>query len=192
MSNTNPEFTEITDCHEVFGALLPAPVHAMTLKDSQGRVNVLPVNFVVQVSMEPVMVAVALRPRRFSTAELEETGEFVLNVLTSESVEKARTWGSLSGGAGRKPNLEDSDLASSTHVEVPSLAECVARLEFRVHETLQPGSHVIFIGELAAAHVRTDNWDWKSRRGFKYPAHQPLYYLQEDPDVYGTSAFKIP
>jgi flavin reductase (DIM6/NTAB) family NADH-FMN oxidoreductase RutF len=187
-STTQDEYLDLDNCHEIFGAFLPAPVHLVTLLDRDGAPNVLPVNFLVQVSMEPVMVAMALRPRRYSTAELSATGEFVVNVVTAREERLARTWGASTGRDTSKFDVERVETVESVVVRPPGLAAAVALLEFRVVDQLEPGSHVVFIGELQAARVKREAWDLESRRGFTYPGHEPLYYLQEDPDVYGSSA----
>ena len=67
---------------------LPAqPVGLQLLLDGQGRVNLAPYSFFAGLNSSPPMVGYAVEKRKDSMRNVEETGEFVCNLVSRELAE---------------------------------------------------------------------------------------------------------
>lgn len=109
-------------------------------------INGMIASWVSQVSFEPPLIMVAVHPNRFSHDLIAKSGHFALHSLAREQKDL------LSRFKGPDPAAKFS--AISWHDGVtgcPILADCIGCLECRVTQTLAPGNHTLFIGEVVDA-----------------------------------------
>ena len=109
-------------------------------------INGMIASWVSQISYEPPLIMVAIHPNRYSHGLIAQSGYFALHSLARE--QKAL----LARFKGPDPAAKFSSLAWHDGVTgCPVLADCIGCLECRVTQTLAPGNHTLFIGEVVNA-----------------------------------------
>ena len=104
--------------------LYPLPAVLVTVRDTDGRDNMLTIAWVGTVCTNPPMLYISVRPERYSYHMLEESGQFVVNLTTAamakavdycgvrsgKEVDKFRETGLIKGEAVKvnAPVIEDS------------------------------------------------------------------------------------
>ena len=111
-----------------------------------GSINGMIASWVSQVSYDPPLIMVAVHPNRYSHDLLQKGGHFALNILAKEQKDL------LSRFKGPDPESKFRSIAWRHGVSgCPILADCIGSLECRVRQTLAPGNHTLFIGEVVGA-----------------------------------------
>ena len=143
---------------KVVRVLHPCVVTLVTCA-GRGVENVLAVAWAMPVSADPPMVAVSISPKRYSYGLIGESGEFVVNVVSSEMLEAVWKCGSFSGREVDKFALAGLEKEPSKAVKPPRVKGALASLECRVANRVEAGDHVLFIGEVVAYSVDEKAFD---------------------------------
>lgn len=133
-----------------------APVPAVLVGCGNGaelKYNLLTVAWVGTVCSDPPMLAIALRPERFSYDLVSETGEFTVNLPGHELAAAVDKCGVISGRDCDKFQVCNLTPHPGTQVASPLVVECPVNLECRVERTIPLGSHTLFIGRILAVQV---------------------------------------
>ena len=131
----------------------PVPQTIVSCRDKDGRNNALVVGFAANVSLDPAMVMVGIVPTRYSYHMVKESGCFVIN-LPKKSYEKEYKYlGSKSGRDGDKFAALDIKWTDADYTDSPIMIDCPVSIECSVVESIQPGTHELFIGKVEAVHV---------------------------------------
>ena len=139
----------------------PVPKTLVSCRDKEGRNNALVVGFAANVSLDPVMVMVGIVPSRYSHHMVKESGCFVIN-LPKKGYEKEYNYlGSKSGRDEDKFAAMDIKWADAEYVDAPMLTDCPVSIECSVIDSMQPGTHELFIGKVEAVHVDEEYLDEK-------------------------------
>jgi flavin reductase (DIM6/NTAB) family NADH-FMN oxidoreductase RutF len=152
------------------GIIVPRPVALVSTLSRDGVPNLAPFSFFAGVGSNPptVLFCPALRPadsaeaghRKDTLRNVEETGEFVINVV-SEAIAAAAN----ATSAEAPPEVDEFNLSGLT--PIPSLAvrpsrvaESPAQMECKLLQVIYtghgPASGVIVLGEVVHFHVRAD------------------------------------
>ena len=133
--------------------LYPVPAVMVTCADRDHRPNIITIAWTGTVCSDPAMVYISVRPERYSYEIIKQSGEFVINLTTSELAEKADFCGVRSGRdldkfaeCGLKP-------LPSKYVSVPSIAESPLNIECRVKQVIPLGTHDLFLAEVLGVTV---------------------------------------
>jgi flavin reductase (DIM6/NTAB) family NADH-FMN oxidoreductase RutF len=160
--------------HQVYklmsGVIVPRPVALVSTVDARGIANLAPFSFFTGVGSVPptVLFCPTLRAagkdgpghRKDTLHNVEETGEFVVNVV-SEAIAAAAN----ATAAEVAPEVDEFELAgltalASEAVRPPRVGESPAQMECRLLQVIytgqQAGSGVIVLGEVVRFHVRED------------------------------------
>lgn len=134
----------------------PEWIDLVVSRAADGQVNVMPVGWSTIASGSPLLYVVAINARHHTTRLIRETGEFV--VAAPSAGMGSATWhcGTHSGRDGPKTARSGLQLAPATSVRVPLLADAVYNLECTLHTEVVTGDHVLFAGEVVAAHLNDD------------------------------------
>ncbi len=139
-----------------FSRLLhPYPTFLLTCVGEGGAVNVITVAWLIPVSVDPPLLAVAIRPERYSYSLLVASGEFVVNVISYERAREALFCGRRSGRDVDKVaalGLETTPGQVVGALLLTGIGD--AFLECRVRQQIEVGDHDLFIAEVAAASAR--------------------------------------
>jgi flavin reductase (DIM6/NTAB) family NADH-FMN oxidoreductase RutF len=111
-------------------------------------------SWVTQVSMEPVLVAVSVDTSAVTNRLIREGGSFSVNLWNRDDT---RPFVKFS-----KPAEFDGDALNGRPIRegstgVPIFTEAVAWMECRLHQTIECGTHDLFLGEVIAAAVEDDD-----------------------------------
>ncbi|HEY1895568.1 MAG TPA: flavin reductase family protein [Terracidiphilus sp.] len=160
--------------HEIYklmtGVIVPRPIALVSTVDREGVANLAPFSFFCGVGSVPptLLFCPALRPgrptdrapRKDTLRNVEETGEFVVNVV-SESIADATN----ATAADVPPEVDEFQLSGltavpGTVVRAPRVAESPAQMECKLLQVIytshKPGGGVIVLGEIVRFHVRAD------------------------------------
>lgn len=106
-------------------------------------INGMIASWASQVSHDPPLIMVAVHPNRYSHGLLEKSGHFALHILAREQKDL------LARFKGPDPELKFAAIAWHDGVTgCPILQDCIGSLECRIRQTLIPGNHTLFIGEV--------------------------------------------
>jgi flavin reductase (DIM6/NTAB) family NADH-FMN oxidoreductase RutF len=109
-------------------------------------VNGMIASWVSQVSHDPPLIMVAVHPNRYSHDLLQKSGHFALHILAQAQKDL------LARFKGPDPGSKFDDLAWHDGVTgCPVLADCIGSVECRVRQTLKPGNHTLFFGQVVDA-----------------------------------------
>ena len=137
----------------------PIPQTIVSCRDKDGRNNALVVGFTANVSLDPSMVMIGVMPARFSHHMIKESGCFVINLPHKDFQKEFNYLGSKSGRDGDKFAALDLKWRDAEYVNAPVLTDCPVSIECSVIESIQPGTHELFIGRVEAVHVDEEYLD---------------------------------
>ena len=144
--------------------LYPAPPVLVSCGGTQKwKPNLITIAWAGNVCSDPPMLSISVRPERYSHEIIRTTREFVVNVPSAGQARAVDWCGMVSGrdedkfsGAGLTP-------APALKVRPPIVRECPLNIECRVQESLELGSHTMFVAEVVAVQVSVDLVDGKGR-----------------------------
>jgi flavin reductase (DIM6/NTAB) family NADH-FMN oxidoreductase RutF len=172
MLTFNPADCEQRQIYKLMtGIIVPRPIALVSTMDAKGVANLAPFSFFCGVGSAPptVLFCPALRPadpagqpemRKDSLRNVEETGEFVVNVV-SETIAAAAN----AASAEVLPEVDEFVLSGLTPVpseavRPPRVAESPAQMECKLLQIIytghKPASGVIVLGEVVRFHLRED------------------------------------
>ncbi len=142
--------------------LCPTPVVLVSCADPKqpGKPDMVTAAWAGTVNSEPPMVSVSLRKDRFSHGLITASGELVVN-LADEKMARALDFCGVRSG-------RDTDKAKETGLSympangletAPAVSGAPLSLCCKVRQTLELGSHDMFIGEVVSVMVRSDLLD---------------------------------
>ena len=138
--------------------LLPRPTVLVTCLDDQDKPNIITVAWASPVSHQPLIVAIAISPKRYSHNLIDRRREFVVN-LPDIGLAKMSNWcGRKSGRKYDKWSESGWTAAPGKTIKTPHIAECYAFLECRVTQQVVTGDHTTFFGEVLDAYAAKDTF----------------------------------
>jgi len=142
--------------------IVPRPIAWVSTMDRNGVLNAAPFSFFTGVSVEPPMIMFAVERRhgqkKDTLVNIEDTGEFVVNVVTEATVEAMNE-------TSRDFLPEEDEFAlsgltpvASVHVKVPAIQESPIHMECVLRQIIEIGSspHALVIGEVVGVRVRDE------------------------------------
>jgi flavin reductase (DIM6/NTAB) family NADH-FMN oxidoreductase RutF len=144
--------------------LSPLPVVLVSCGgDSTWKPNIITIAWIGSVCSDPPMLSISVRPERYSFDIIQSTGEFVVNVPSRRQARAVDWCGMVSGRNLDKWEGAGLTQAPALKVGCPIIQECPIHIECRVRETLNLGSHVMFVAEVAAVQITSALIDAKGR-----------------------------
>jgi flavin reductase (DIM6/NTAB) family NADH-FMN oxidoreductase RutF len=108
------------------------------------------------VSFDPPIYGVSIAPKRFTHQLIQKSGEFTVNFLPYEALEKIHGCGRFSGTEIDKIKLLNLQPLAGKIIQSPYLAEAYAAFECTVYSATPGGDHTWFMGEIKAIHTKDD------------------------------------
>lgn len=130
--------------------LQPGPIALVTAKH-KGNVNVMVAAWLMNVSNDPPLVALAVSPARFTHDLIQKSGQFALNIPPRPLLKQVNKIGHTSGAEVDKFVLTKLNLYEAKQVNAPLIFECIGHLECGVVETVRAGNHTLFLAEIVVA-----------------------------------------
>jgi len=171
MLSINPEECEPRQVYKLMtGIIVPRPIALVSSMDIRGILNLAPFSFFAGVGSNPptVLFCPTLRSpdpsgnirRKDTLKNVEETGEFVINIVNEAMAERANA-----AAAEVSPEVDEFELAGLTAtpsqvVRPPRVAESPAQMECKILQVIytgrDAGSGVVVLGQVLCFHVRKD------------------------------------
>ncbi len=118
--------------------------------------NLITIAWAGTVCTNPPLLSISVRPERHSFNIIKETGEFTVNIPTVQQAALTDWCGVVSGRDHDK--FEKTGLTPSPGLKTgcPIVLECPVNMECRIVQTLELGSHTMFIAEIVAVQVSAE------------------------------------
>jgi flavin reductase (DIM6/NTAB) family NADH-FMN oxidoreductase RutF len=157
--------------------LEPGPVALLTSR-YRSTENVMTAAWIMPVSLDPALVAVAIQPSRLSWELVGGSEFFALNIPTAELLAAVHRCGIESGRDGDKFQRSALTPADALEIEVPLIEECVGHIECGVIERFSLGDHDVFVGEVLAVQALDEAFN--ERWLVEVDAGRVLHHLRAD------------
>lgn len=125
------------------------PIQAVLITsiDDNKKVNVFTIAWHMPMSKEPPLYAIAVSKKRYSRDLIEKSGEFVINFMPFELVDKVDFCGTHSGRTTDK--IKETGLTLEKDIlETPYLKESTACFECKIFKHEKIGDHSFFVGKI--------------------------------------------
>ncbi len=147
-------------------ALFPCPVVLVTCVDNYGKPNIITLAWVGTVCSEPPIIALGIRPTRYSYKLIKDQKEFVVNIPSAKILKESDYCGITSGKTVDKFSETKLTQEKGTKVKAPLIRECPVNMECILKDVSPLGAHDIFLGEIVQVHVDEDILDDKGNIDF--------------------------
>jgi flavin reductase (DIM6/NTAB) family NADH-FMN oxidoreductase RutF len=154
--------------------LSPRCTVLISTQDKEGRPNAAPFSFVTPVSSNPPLVLFAAAPKRHTLANIRETHEFVLNIVSERLLDNL--WICSQAFPKGVNEIRESGLTErkSAQVKAPGIEECVSWIECQLEFEKEAGGHILVVGKV----VNVECKDEFFREGqFGISSAKPLMYI---------------
>lgn len=144
--------------------LYPLPAVMVSCANEAGERDIVTVAWAGTVCTNPPMLSISLRPERHSYHIIRESGEFVVNLVTSR-LQRACDWCGVRSGRDYD-KWEECRLtaAPASALELaPAIAESPVNIECRVRDVLELGSHHLFLADVLAVQVEESLLDARGK-----------------------------
>lgn len=128
----------------------------ITAKDRNDQINVMAVAWIIPVNVDPPLIAMSIRPERYTYPMIKERGEFVVNIPTFMQARDVLFCGRRSGRNHDKFQNTQYTPQDARKVNVPIIKECIAHLECKVEKIMTLPDHDLIIGEVLTAYALED------------------------------------
>ena len=178
--------------------LYPLPAVMVSCANAEGERDIVTVAWAGTVCTNPPMLSISLRPERHSYHIIRESGEFVVNLVTSR-LQRACDWCGVRSGRDYD-KWEECRLTAAPAAKLelaPAIEESPVSIECRVHEVLELGSHHMFLADVVAVQVEEGLLDARGRldlgrAGLTAYSHGEYFELGRRIGTFGYSVRKSP
>ena len=147
----------------IFNTVVPRPIAWITTLSKEGVVNLAPFSFYNAITTKPPLIIVSIGKRKDGSLKdtarnIRETGEFVINVVSKDFLEKMHE-----SGKDFPPEVSEAEelgieLEHSSLIKPPRVKGVTAALECKLKEIVEIGDTPmdLVIGEVVAIHYREE------------------------------------
>lgn len=128
--------------------LYPLPVVMVSCNRKGEKPNIVTVAWTGTICSDPAMVSISVRSERYSHNIIEETGEFVINLVTKDLTYATDYCGVRSGRDVDKFKEMNLTPLPSKMIDAVGIEESPVNIECKVVEVKKLGSHDMFIAEV--------------------------------------------
>lgn len=128
--------------------LYPLPVVMVSCNRKGEKPNIVTVAWTGTICSDPAMVSISVRPERYSHDIIEETGEFVINLVTKDLTYATDYCGVRSGRDVDKFKEMNLTPLPSKMIDAVGIEKSPVNIECKVVEVKKLGSHDMFIAEV--------------------------------------------
>ena len=143
--------------------LYPVPAVMVSCKRPDEKANIITLAWTGTICSNPAMLSISVRPERYSYGIIQETGEFVVNLVTEELTWACDWCGVRSGRDHDKFREMKLTEYQSEYTSCPAIAESPVNIYCRVKKLEKLGSHDLFLAEVMGVTVDERFMDKKGR-----------------------------
>jgi len=153
--------------------VVPRPIAFVSSLSASGEPNLAPFSFFIIGGVDPPSLAFCpVRnkdgQKKATLANIEETGEFVVNLVNKAMAEGMNHTGVDYPDGSSKWGMSGFTGLSSTVVKPERVRESPVHFECRVHEIVEHGASSYVIGEVLVAHVSEELFDPETRKWTRF------------------------
>ena len=144
----------------LIGLVAPRPIAWVTSMDTDGNLNAAPFSAYNYLCTDPPIVALGVtnkpgkeRLPKDTARNIRRTGEFVINVVTEDLLEKMNICATDFPAGVNELEMAGLTTAPSSVVKVPRIADAHAALECREFTSMEIGRSRIILGRVVAMYV---------------------------------------
>ena len=147
------------------GVVVPRPIAFVSTMSKDGLINLAPYSFFNAVAYDPPTIVFsssrhAGNKRKDTLAHIEETGEFVVNIVVDDIAEAMNRTAAEYPSEVSEFEIAGLTPAPSERVKPPRVAESPVNMECRLLQVVPLGQgdhqHGLVIGEVVLMHIRDD------------------------------------
>ncbi len=145
-----------------FTMLSPVPAVMVSCCDPAkgAKPNIITIAWVGTVNSDPPMVSISVQRKRYSYDMIVRSGEFVVNLVSAKQCRAMDYCGVRSGRECDKwADCKLTPVPVKGMEFTPAIGECPGYLACKVRQTIELGSHVMFIGEVVSVGVQENLFD---------------------------------
>lgn len=153
----------------------PVPVVMVSCGDMNIS-NIITIAWTGTINSEPPMLSISVRKSRYSYELIQKTGEFVVNLIPRRLLEVCDGCGVVSGRSVDKFKKFSLTKEKSEKISAPRISESPVNLECVVKQTVELGTHVMFIAEIV--NVSATDAYLSATKSLHIPANELVSYIQ--------------
>jgi flavin reductase (DIM6/NTAB) family NADH-FMN oxidoreductase RutF len=115
--------------------------------------NAMTTSWITQLSMEPVLIGVGVDNKAVTHRLISDGGSFTVNLWSADDT---RPFVKFSKPAEREENTLNGREVFQATTGAPVFSEAIAWMDCEVRQSLDLGTHTLFIGEVVDAGIRDD------------------------------------
>ena len=147
------------------GVVVPRPIAFVSTMSKDGLINLAPYSFFNAVAYDPPTIVFSSSrhagdKRKDTLAHIEETGEFVVNIVVDDIAEAMNRTAAEYPSEVSEFEIAGLTPAPSERVKPPRVAESPVNMECRLLQVVPLGQgdhqHGLVIGQIVLMHVRDD------------------------------------
>lgn len=133
--------------------IAPVPPVLVGVGD-ENKKNVFTVAWTGIINSKPPKTYISVRPERYSYEFIKKTGEFAINLASCDIVKAVDFCGVRSGKALDKFEKTGLTAIKGEKINAPIIEQCPINLECKVFDSMDLGSHTMFLADIV--NVRVD------------------------------------
>jgi flavin reductase (DIM6/NTAB) family NADH-FMN oxidoreductase RutF len=134
----------------------PMPTFLVTCVGHDARPNAVAIAWLTPVSIDPPLLAFAIREERHSYRLLQENPAFVVNAMAYSHTPEVLLCGRHSGRDVDKFAATGLTAVAAAEVDAPAIAEALAHVECQVEAEYPAGDHILVVGRVRAVSAKSD------------------------------------
>lgn len=138
--------------------VVPRPIAWVSTLDSGGARNLAPYSYFNACSATPPIVHFTSTTSRDSIANVEATGEFVINIVSDDLAQAMRVSSAALRSGEDEFEVAGLQVAPSRTVSPPRVAGAKVALECRLRQLLEMGEGTMAFGDVLHVHVERSVW----------------------------------
>ena len=146
------------------GVIVPRPIAFVSSVSTEGIVNLAPFSFFNAMAYDPATIVLGISrsagwKEKDTLANIEATGEFVVNVVVDDIAEAMNSTAAEFPADVDEFEVGGLTAAQSEMVRAPRVVESPVNMECRLNQVVAVGDgtkHAIVIGEIVLMHIRDD------------------------------------
>lgn len=153
--------------------LYPVPV-VMVSCGTEEKGNIITVAWTGTINSDPAMTYVSIRPSRHSFELIQNSGEFVINLVNKDLAYACDFCGVKSGRDMDKFKELNLTAKKGEKVDTPIIYESPVNIECKVKEIIPLGTHHMFLAEVVSVSVSDEYLDETGK--FHFNDTEPVCY----------------
>lgn len=153
--------------------LYPVPV-VMVSCGTEEKGNIITVAWAGTVNSDPAMTYISIRPSRHSFELIQNSGEFVINLVNKDLAYACDFCGVKSGRDMDKFKEMKLTAKKGEKVDAPIIYESPVNIECKVKEIIPLGTHHMFLAEVVSVSVSDEYLDETGK--FHFNDTEPVCY----------------